>query len=315
MLKLITMTYNRRLFLKNGGMLASGIALTGMGCVSPSNKKVGETPDTVKRADTSTSKVVEQVLGEFGLQLYSLRDDLPKDPKGVLKKVADMGYKQVEGFEGPKGIWWGMTNIELKTYLDKIGLTMVSSHCNIEKDFEKKAAEAGEIGLKYLICPYLGPQKKLDDFKNFAEKFNKLGDICKKNGLRFGYHNHAYSFEKLEGQYPQDILMLNTNPETVDFEMDIYWVIVPGEDPVEWLQKYPNRFRLCHIKDRLKTAVKGEKEASTDVGKGSIDFKKILKVARETGVKYYFVEQERYDNSTPLKSAEESAKFLKGLAF
>lgn len=109
--------------------------------------------------------------------------------------------------------------------------------------------------------------------------------------------------------------MQNTNPETVDFEMDIYWVIVPGADPVAWLQKYPNRFKLCHIKDRLKTARPGEEDASTEVGAGSIDFKKILSAAQKTGMEYYIVEQEKYDNSTPLKSVEASANYLKTFTF
>jgi sugar phosphate isomerase/epimerase len=309
------MTYNRRLFLKNSGLIASGIALAGVGCVSTPNKEEGNHADSGNKTATASSQVAEQALAQFGLQLYTLRDDLPKDPKGILKQVADMGYKQLEGFEGSKGLWWGMKPNEFKSYVEGLGMTMVSSHCNIEKDFDRKAGEAAEVGLKYLISPYIGPQKTLDDFKKYADKFNKLGDICKKHGLRFAYHNHGYSFVKQEGEYPQDILMRNTNPETVDFEMDIYWVVVPGEDPVSWLQKYPNRFRLCHIKDRMKTAAKGEEDASTEVGNGSIDFKKILRVAKDNGMQYYIVEQERYDNSTPIESARRSAEYLKNFRF
>jgi len=215
------MNYNRRLFLKNSGLFASGIALVGIGCTSPSGNNEGDGSDSTKTTDTASNVVAEQAIGQFGLQLYTLRDDLPKDPKGILKQVADMGYKQIEGYEGKTGLWWGMSNKDFKSYLDSIGLVMVSSHCEFKKDFERKAGEAGEIGLKYLIAPWLGPQKKLDDFKKFAEQFNKCGDICKKNGLKFAYHNHGYSFKKLEEQYPQDIMMQATNPETVDFEMDI----------------------------------------------------------------------------------------------
>lgn len=309
------MNYNRRLFLRNSGLLASGIALAGIGCASPGGEKNGEGDSTANNPDTTASKVAEHALAQFGLQLYTLRDDLPKDTKGVLKQVASFGYKQVEGYEGPKGLWWGMTNKELKAYLDEVGLTMISSHCDTKKNFEKKAAEAAEIGLKYLITPWVGPQKKLDDYKKIADDFNKLGDICKKNGIRFAYHNHGYSFTETEGQFPQDIFMQNTNPDTVDFEMDIYWVVVPGQDPITWLEKYPNRFRLCHIKDRMKTAAPGEENASTEVGAGSIDFKKILKVAEAQGMQYYIVEQERYDGSTPLKSAEASANYMKTFKF
>jgi len=307
------MNYNRRLFLKNSGLFASGIALVGIGCTSPSGNNEGDGSDSTKTTDTASNVVAEQAIGQFGLQLYTLRDDLPNDPKGILKQVADMGYKQIEGYEGKTGLWWGMSNKDFKSYLDSIGLVMVSSHCEFKKDFERKAGEAGEIGLKYLIAPWLGPQKKLDDFKKFAEQFNKCGDICKKNGLKFAYHNHGYSFKKLEEQYPQDIMMQATNPETVDFEMDIYWVAVPEEDPETWLRKYPGRWKLVHVKDRDKTAPKTVDDASVDLGTGRLDFKKILKTAKDTGVEYFIVEQEKYTNSTPLKSAQVDADYMKNL--
>lgn len=310
------MTYNRRRFIRNSGLFASGIALAGIGCASGSGENTDAAADTSKilPADTSAATAAaDQTLGPFGLQLYTLRDDLPKDPKGVLKQVSEMGYKFVEGYEGPKGLWWGMKNKEFKAYLDELNLTMISSHCEFRKDFERKAAEAGEIGLEYLIAPWLGPQKKIDDFKKFAELFNKCGDACAKENLKFAYHNHGYSFEKLEGQYPQDVMMQGTNPETVDFEMDIYWVAVPEEDPEAWLKKYPNRWKLVHVKDRDKTAPKTVADASVDLGTGRLDFKKILKTAKEVGVKYYIVEQEKYTNSTPLKSAQVDADYMKNL--
>jgi sugar phosphate isomerase/epimerase len=307
------MKYNRRLFLRNSGLFASGIALAGIGCASPSGNNDGENSDTAKASDTTSTAVAEQALGQFGLQLYTLRDDLPKDPKGILKQIADMGYKQIEGYEGPKGLWWGMTNKEFKSYLDELGLVMISSHCDFKKDFEKKAAEASEVGLKYLIAPWLGPQKKLDDFKKAAELFNKNGDICKKNGFKFAYHNHGYSFEKLEGEYPQDVMMQASNPETVDFEMDIYWVAVPEEDPEAWLKKYPGRWKLVHVKDRDKSAPKGEGDWSVDLGTGKLDYKKILKTAKDSGVEYFIVEQEKYAGSTPLKSAKVDADYMKNL--
>lgn len=306
------MTHNRRSFLKHTGMLASGIALAGIGCAG--NNSGGDAGDTTSNPDSAASKVAGHTLAQFGLQLYTLRDDLPKDVKGVLQQVSSFGYKQIEGYEGGLGLWWGMTNKELKAYLDSIGLTMVSSHCNVTQDLDRKAAEAAEIGMKYLIQPWLGAKKTLDEYKKSAEDFNKYGEICKKNGIRFAYHNHGYSFEPLEGQVPQDIFMQNTDPSTVDFEMDIYWVVVPGADPVAWLQKYPNRFRLCHVKDRLKDAAPGDPDTSTEVGAGSIDFKKILRVAEDNGMQYFIVEQERYDNGTPLEAAKKSADYLKTLA-
>jgi sugar phosphate isomerase/epimerase len=311
------MSYNRRLFLKNGGIFASGLALAGMGigCVSPTDKQNGDNSTDTGTAAKKSDKVAEQALAQFGLQLYTLKEDLPKDVKGVLKQVANFGYKQVEGFEGKLGLWWGMSNKDFKKYLDELGLSMIGSHCNTKENFEKKAAEAKEVGLKYLIEPWLGPQKTIDDYKKHAERFNKLGEICKKNDMKFAYHNHDYSFTPVDGVYPQDVMMQNTNPDLVDFEIDIYWVEVPGEDPIKWLQKYPNRFKLCHVKDRQKDAPKGKQDASTELGNGSINWKKILHVAKETGVEYYIVEQEKFDNSTPLKSAEIDANYLKKLTF
>jgi sugar phosphate isomerase/epimerase len=288
---------NRRSFLKATGTLASGL-LVGRSAFSMEDF---ETNGRVKK---------------FGLQLYSLRSDLPKDPKGVLKQVAAFGYKQIESYEGKDGMFWGMTNKEFKKYMDELGMTIVSSHCNINSDFETKAAQAGEIGMKYLICPSLGgANKSIDDFKKAVDKFNACGDICKKNGLRFAYHNHGYSFETMEGQLPQDILMQGTNKDTVDFEMDIYWVVTAGADPIAWFNKYPGRWKLCHVKDRRKGAEAKDHDASIDLGTGTIDFKKILKAGKSKGLEYYIVEQERYDNSTPLKSAEVDAAYMKKFKF
>jgi len=308
------MTYNRRLFLRNSGLLASGIALAGIGCGSPSGREENAAADTLAgAAGGAAAAVSEHPLAQFGLQLYTLRDDLPKDPKGIMKQAASFGYKQFEGFEGPKGMFWGMKNTEFKKFLDDLGVTMVSAHCEANKDLERKAAEASEIGMKYLICPSVGTQKSVDDYKKIADKFNGWGDVCKKHGIRFAYHNHGYPFVQQDGQYPQDIFMQHTNPDTVDYEMDIYWVVTAGADPIEWLKKYPNRFRLCHIKDRKKDAPAAEQDASVDVGTGSIDFKKILKVAEDNGMQYYIVEQEKYEGTTPLKSAEVDANYLKDI--
>ncbi|HET9277235.1 MAG TPA: hypothetical protein VFN95_03595, partial [Flavitalea sp.] len=147
------MTYDRRKFLKTGGLLASSLALGGLAC-NDDSKTTDNTGTDSTRGDTTAAAVVNpQPLTSFGLQLYSLRDDLPKDPKGILKQVSSFGYKQIESFEGKKGIFWGMTHTDFKKYMDELGMTIVSSHCNIEKDFEKKAAQAGEIGMKYLISP------------------------------------------------------------------------------------------------------------------------------------------------------------------
>lgn len=287
--------YKRRDFLRLTGNIAAGFALAPAAC-----KLIGNHEE-------------DGTLKAYGLQLYTLREDLPKDPKGVLKQIASFGYKQIEGYEGPLGLFWGMSNTDFKKYMDDLGMNYISSHCNIDKDFEKKAAEAAAIGMKYLICPYKGPQKSLDDFKRFADEFNQRGEVCKKNGIRFAYHNHDYSFKLLDGQMPQDVMMNATDPNTVDYEMDIYWVVTAGQDPEAWLKKYKNRFRLCHVKDRSKNAT--EAADSCTLGQGSIDYARILKTAKETGMQYYIVEQEKYAGTTPLQAVKDDAAYMKKLKF
>lgn len=245
----------------------------------------------------------------FGLQLYTLRDIIDNDPKTVLKDVASFGYKQIESYEGKDGMFWGMTNKEFKAYMDELGMTIISSHCDINKDFERKAAEAAEIGMKYLLSPWIGPQKSLDDYKRFADTFNEKGKICKANGIRFAYHNHDYSFKQQDGQYPQDIMMKNTDPALVDFEMDMYWVVTAGEDPIKWMKRYPNRFTLCHVKDRAKGA-NGEFDSVT-LGKGIIPYKKIVAASAALGMKYFIVEQEAYENTTPIECAKDNGTYMK----
>ena len=256
-------------------------------------------------------------LKNFGIQLWSVRDDLAKDPKGVLKQLSSYGYKQIESFEGDKGIFWGMSNTEFKSYMDALGMKIISSHCDITKDFEKKAADAAAIGMKYLICPYKGPLEKIkniDEFKKFADEFNQKGEICKKNGIRFAYHNHDYSFANMNGEMGQDVMMKNTDPSLVDFELDMYWVVAAGQDIETWLKKYPKRFRLCHVKDRKKGAPLTERDASVVVGTGSIDYPKILKTAKTQGMEYYIVEQEMWEGTTPLQAAQADAVYMKTLS-
>lgn len=305
------MDFKRREFLRLTGNLAAGIAIAPMACKLSSNKE----KETASAADSTKSTTgtgeAGTALTTFGLQLYTLRDDMPKDPKGVLKQVSSFGYKQIESYEGKDGMFWGMSNTDFKKYMDELGMTIVSSHCDINKDFEKKAAEAAAIGMKYLICPYKGPQKKLDDFKKFADEFNQKGEICKKNGIKFAYHNHDYTFKELEGQMPQDVLMNGTDPSLVDYELDMYWVVAGGQDIETWLKKYKNRFKLCHVKDRTKGAT--EAADTCTLGEGSIDYPKILKTAKENGMEYFIVEQEKYAGTTPLKAAEVDAAYMKNI--
>ena len=293
------MDNNRRKFLRQTAGITSGLAITS---IAGSTLLSGDFFEERKK------------IKNFGLQLYTLRDDLPKDPKGILKQVASFGYKQIESYEGNDGMFWGMGHTGFKNYLDELGMTIVSSHCDINKDFEKKAAEAAAIGMKYLVCPWKGPKKSIDEFKKIADEFNQKGEICRKNGIRFAYHNHDYSFKQMNGQLPQDIMMNGTDASLVDFEMDMYWVATAGEDIETWLKKYKNRFRLCHIKDRSKTPVPDNGENSVDLGTGIIDFNKILKTAKANGMKYFIVEQEAYPGGSPLNAAKVDAEYMKKLS-
>src|ERR1051326_3527435 len=206
------MNYKRREFLRMSSNLAAGVAL------APIAEKLlcNEAGDKLKT---------------FGIQLWTVKNALGKDPRGVLKQLAADGYKLIESFEGAKGMFWGMSNKEFKKYMDDLGTTIISSHCNTSKDFEKKADEAAAIGMKYLLNPFVPVQKTMDDYKKIAEQFNQNGEVWKKGGIRFGYHNHDHDFNVVDGQTAMEIYLANTDPSLVDFEMDIYWVVTAGKDP------------------------------------------------------------------------------------
>jgi sugar phosphate isomerase/epimerase len=284
------MICSRRSFLKTSGLLASGAVLGGMpfisSCASPSRETM-----------------------PFGLQLWTLRDIIFDDPQGTLRQVAEFGYKQIESFEGPEGIFWGMGNRNFKSFLDDIGLTMISSHTDVFQDFERKADEAAEIGVEYLVCPWIGPQDSLDDYRTMADRFNEIGEKANAAGIKFAYHNHAYTFEEMDGVLPQELLMDNTDPELVEYQMDIYWVVAANADPVEWLNRYPGRFTSSHVKDLSN----GDEPESTLLGTGVIDFPTVLSAAKEQGMKYFIVEQEQYTDTTPLDAIQENARFMKEL--
>jgi sugar phosphate isomerase/epimerase len=252
-------------------------------------------------------------LANFGVQLYTLRDVLPGNAKDILKQVAGFGYSQIEGYEGAEGLWWGLGATNFKRYINDIGLNMVSSHCAWDKDLDKKAAEAAEVGLKYLICPYIGKQNSLDDYKRFAANFNTAGETCRKHGIKFAYHNHDYTFSAQDGQFPQDILMAGTDAQLVDFEMDMYWVVTAGQDPIACMKKHPNRYKLCHVKDRGTNVSPNVKAESVTLGTGQINYASVLKKARKLGMQYFIVEQEAYTGTTPLKATADNAAYLKKL--
>jgi len=284
------MNNSRRTFLKNSGFIATGVMLAGSPLLSFC---------TPASRDQSP----------FGLQLYTLRDDIVDDPEGVIRQVADFGYKQIESYEGPQGMFWGMGNKGFKELMDELDMTMISSHANVFEDFERKAEEAAEIGVEYIVCPWIGPQDSLNTYREIADQFNEIGRKANDAGIKFAYHNHEYTFEEMEGEIPQAVLMDHTDPDLVEFQMDIYWVVAGGHDPFEWIRNYPNRFTSCHVKD----LANGDNPESTILGTGTIDFPPLLEVARDNGMKYYIVEQEAYSDTTPLEAVRLNAGYMEEL--
>ncbi|UHG92509.1 sugar phosphate isomerase/epimerase family protein [Spirosoma oryzicola] len=285
----------RRSFLKQSGLLAAGAV-------------------AFSQADLFANAPAKAI-NPFGVQLYSVRDVLPSDPKGIMTQLAQMGYKQFESFGGAKGFLWGMEPKEIKSFLDGLGVKMISTHFNYrgqadKPDELKKSIEmAHDAGLTYLLCPYIGPQKSFDDWKKIADEFNTVGEQVNKAGLKFGYHNHDYSFKPIDGKLPQEYLLENTDPKNVMFELDLCWIDVAGVDTAAHLKKYGKRYELCHIKDYKK---EGGKPVQNDLGKGSVDFKKTLRVAMDSGIKYFIVEQEEYPES-PMVSMKNDAEYMKKL--
>ncbi|QJW89555.1 sugar phosphate isomerase/epimerase [Spirosoma taeanense] len=286
----------RRSFLKQSGMLAAGAFALSQ-------------PDLLAGAPTKT-------INPFGVQLYSVRDLLPKDPKGIMTQLAKMGYKQFESYGGPQGFLWGMQPKEIKSFLNDLGVKMVSTHFDFrgqtsKPDGLKKSIEMAKgAGLTYLLCPYIGPQKSFDDWKKIADQFNAAGEEARKAGLKFGYHNHDYSFKPLDGKLPQEYLLANTDPKNVMFELDLCWIDVAGVDTIDHLKKYGNRYELCHIKDYTK---ENGKPVQNDLGKGAVDFKKTLRAAMNSNIKYFLVEQEEYPQAV-MTSMQNDAEYMKKLS-
>lgn len=247
-------------------------------------------------------------LKNFGCQLYSVRDKMSKDPIGTMRELAATGYTQFESYS--KDPYWGMDTAEAKRFLKEIGVDMVSTHMGVPDINEAAAEKAKEIGLKYLISPYIGPQKSEDEWKKRAEEFNKAGELCKKYGLKFGYHNHGYSFEAKEGVKGQDILLSHTDPKLVIFELDIYWAEVAGEDSIRHFEKHAGRYELCHVKQLI---ARDPKPAQGVLKGGLLDFSAILKTAKKSGVKYFMVEQEQYAGDS-LDAMKDNAAFMKTLS-
>lgn len=248
----------------------------------------------------------------IGLQLYTLRDTIGKDPKGVLQKVSTFGYKDLETYGYNDGKIFGMDFSEFCTYVKGLGMKVTSGHYSlnmIKGDAWIKAVEdAKKNGQKFMVVPYINePERKtIDAYKSICADLNKAGEVCNKHGIRFGYHNHAFEFDKLDGQIPFDVMLKELDHKNVGMEMDIYWVVNAGHDPLKYFAQYPGRFEQWHIKDMDKQ----DRNRNADIGSGSIDYKAIFAQAKLAGMKRWYVEQETYPGE-PIASVEASAKYLK----
>ncbi|GEO10919.1 sugar phosphate isomerase/epimerase family protein [Segetibacter aerophilus] len=258
----------------------------------------------------------------IGLQLYTVRDAMQKDPKGTLAKVASIGYNSLEGatYTGTQN-FYGMQPAEFAKVLKQNGLIMPSSHYRLGEEkvngqiqkgtmmseWDKAVDDASKVGIKYMVCAYLSEAERggIDHYKVVADALNKAGERCKKSGIQLCYHNHDFEFMQQGSTLPYDIL-LNTDKNLVKMEMDLYWVSKAGKDPVELINQHPGRFPLFHVKDMDKTPAK----AFTEVGNGSIDFKRIFKQANKAGMKYFFVEQDMTPGN-PFDSITKSITYIK----
>lgn len=274
-----------------------------------------------------TEKKSAQLLG---IQLYSVRDDIKSDPAATLKQLAVMGYKNVEHANYIDRKFYGYSASEFKKVLDDLGLKMPSGHTVMsakdwdesKKDFTDKwkqtVEDAVTAGQQYVISPWLDEslRKNYDDLLRFLQLFNKSGELCKKSGMKFGYHNHNFEFMySLNNMLVYDIILANTDPSLVAHQLDMGNMYGAGGRAEEIIKKHPGRFELLHVKDEIKVDKKGEMEdgyESTVLGKGVIPVKQILDLAKKSGgTTQFIIEQESYQLITPLESAKEDLTIMK----
>lgn len=256
--------------------------------------------------ETMFAKKVKSV----GVQLYTVRNEMAKDFEGTLKSVAALGYKEFE-FAG----YNNKSPQEVRTLLSALGVTAPSAHFPLaafEKDVNKTIETAKTVGHKILICPFLMPneRKTLDDYKRVCGILNRAGEACRAAGIQLGYHNHDFEFKELEGKLPMDLMLAECDKNLVKIELDLGWVVYAGKDPVELFAKHPGRFISFHVKDMNPNT----KEITVELGNGNVDFKRIFANSKKSGVKHFFVEQDR-STMSPLESLKISMAYLKKLEF
>lgn len=303
------MTISRRAFIKNSSITLAGIS------VLPSVLK-NKTPRDI-----------------LGVQLYSVRDDMKKDPAGTLKKLSQMGCKDVEhaGYYDKK--FYGYSVADFKKILDDNGLKMESGHDflgskqwnkttnDFTDDWKKTIDDAAAIGMKYVISPGVDESlcQDMNNFRHYMDMFNKTGELCKKAGIHFAFHNESYEFNhSLDGTLIYDLLLQSVDKNLVAQQIDIGNMYEPGGRAMHYLKKYPSRFLLMHVKDEIKKSNPGSDGNTYEsclLTKGVIPVKQVVDYARETGTKYFIIEQESYQNKTPLNAVAEDFKIMKNWGF
>lgn len=286
---------NRRTFVQRMSTAAlAGMSLGYVGC-EPQQPMETETPVTAMAG----------LPGSIGVQLYTLRSLMADDFAGTLQQVADIGYKNVE-FAG----YYDNTPTEVKALLNDLGLAACSGHFGanvLQEDADTVIEGASTLGMTYVIAPSLPREQRadIDGYKAAAAWFNEIGEKCKAAGHQFAYHNHSFEFEEMDGQIPYDILLDESDPDLVKMQLDLFWIVNAGHDPLAYFERNPGRFALCHVKDRTAN------EEMTAVGQGIIDFPAIFAQGEEAGLEYLIVEHDNPED--PIQSITTSFTYLKSL--
>ncbi|WP_217868689.1 sugar phosphate isomerase/epimerase family protein [Arenibacter amylolyticus] len=258
---------------------------------------------------------------KMGYQLFSIRDQMAKDPKSTLEYLKGLGYEDFEiyGFDAEKGSYYGYASQAFKELLDQLGLTVSSGHYNFSPYLDQSDAELAQfvdrciegahtLNSKYITLPWIAPeQRTIDSYKILAGKMNAIGEQVTKAGLGFAYHNHGYEFEDQNGENGFDILVNETDPALVKLQMDMYWVVRSSKyTPQELIRKQPKRYTMWHIKDMDKLS-----RDYTELGNGSIDYEAILPDPKESGLEFYYIEQGGNYSENSLKSAASNAQYFR----
>lgn len=246
----------------------------------------------------------------IGVQVYSVRNDLAQNFDSTLAALSEIGFEYIEAYGlSTDGLLYGMPPADYKKAVEDNGMKLISSHSDYFNSEEAPIMieAAKQAGLEYVIIPWT-PNELREDYVTVAKNLNSIGAQFKEAGIGFGYHNHDFEFFPIEnGQIPLEILLEETDSENVDFQLDLYWVVKAGGDPMKIINKYPGRFAAFHIKDSDMDL------NQTTVGTGIVDFKTVLSNQELSGYKLYFVEDERTDD--PFSNLENAFNYLQALDF